>query len=328
MEEKRIDFHHLESESVYGETLQQRPLIPLPKDEASNVSTPRYDVPQFGLVGQKGSEMVYGGLLTFPKPFNEPMEPLTWLNEFEDTADGYSWDDEMKFKKVFSCLEGASKQWYSNEKRTDPDFNWIKFKKGLLKNFRNTCNPLFSDEIIQERVMSEEETLNSYWQDKINLISIYYPEMPVRSQISALFRGLEPELRKKIKDKYIEKTPTKLKDMYEMAKKSWDAMTIDVGVIKSDQKKNKAQKDMENHNKQLGKKIEKIDQELTQLKKENSRLKQVTFGPNTKSDKDKGNKPMDLSKVECYFCHEYGHYANRCPKKENANQTKNYLRQN
>ena len=353
---ERSELHHLESASVYAEGMERRAVPSIPNDELFNISTPKYEMPKINLIDKPSNEMIYGGLLPLPKPFNEPLEPQTWLNEYEDIADGNNWDDQMKFRRVFACLEGGSKQWYSNEKRSNPDFNWQLFKEGLVSKFRNKCNPLMSEIIIQNRKQGKGESLNSYWQDKIHLITIYDPEMPTKSQMTNLFNGLEPSLKSRIVKKFVDETPPNVKELYEMVKSEYDSSAF-AGVSTR-----KVRFEGEGENEEAAKPKETKQALETPRQKSDPMLKNLMYRMDSLTNEvrkmasqqySRPPRPMgstatpgdqavrtqsttsrpqltarNLDSVQCWFCNGFGHYANKCPKKENPNHTKNYLRQN
>ena len=361
----RIDFHHLESQSVY-DALPDRPVPSLPNEDFFNVSTASYENPQI-TVTEKPTEVIYGALLPPPKPFDEPMEPQTWLNEYEDIADGNNWDDNLKFLKVVASLRGAPHQWYSNEKRLNPNFNWKAFKEGLVNTFRNKCISTMSERLINDRIQQKGESLNSYWQDKVHMITTYKPDMPIQSQINSLFFGLEDDFREKLMQKFVFKKFMSLNQLYQMVKTAYDSYSFNqmnarkvrfskkLDVLSEEQNEDvkpklRSRVDLEPQvtTPQLRTLLQKVDRMTTTLNRlamdsNNRRSPQYNYpsrnpeastspinnasNSTEKPEYNQQNRPP-INKVQCWFCNGFGHYANRCPKKENPNQTKNYLRQN
>src|SRR5213594_1803844 len=122
------DLHHIESASMYGDQLKdlKRPLPPILED---GVSTPKYETLQDDT---RVSQIMYGGLIN-PIAYDGTTDPRHWLQYYSDVSDANLWTNDVKFKRLISCLEGAPLQWYRNEKFRNPTFNWPQFQKGLVE---------------------------------------------------------------------------------------------------------------------------------------------------------------------------------------------------
>ena len=353
------DLHHLESASVYAEHMPnyQRPAPPIPED---GPSTPRYEVPN---EQRNISQIMYGGLIN-PIPYNGSTDPRQWLSYYSDVSDANLWSEDVKFKRLISCLEDAPLQWYRNEKQRNPTFNWTQFRRGLIEKYTNECDSFLSELNIMRRVQERNEPFNSYWENKRSLIELTAPQMSTKEKITQLFNGLRKELYDRVLPKYMATKPETLEEMYKLIKRADDA--INFSQLRGKELSNTQQTPREyvkqpytgkNFNQKDGQRFRKqglgeikglVDEYLSQqLSKiglaegQNAKNRTVRFTePKERANNDfrsnngrnygERNKfsnntgtPSNQSKfqgrpmeeVQCWHCNDFGHFANRCPKK-------------
>ena len=364
------EIHHLENPSLYGETIPQAKRLPtIPED---GISTPRYEIPT---EEHKLSQIMYGGLIT-PLPYNGTTDPRQWLMYYNDVADANLWTEDVKFKRLISCLEDAPLQWYRNEKIRNPSFNWTQFSRGLIEKYTNECDSFLSELNIMRRHQEKDEPFNSYWESKLSLIELTAPNMSTKEKITHLFNGLNKELANKVLTKYMTSKPESLEEMYRMIKRASDALNF---TQARDTETNQTQgynpratdgqvRRTQNQN-QAARRDPQIDRLIRSFDSLNQKLERLKFQENYRNNQDRSFRftnpnqerrvrfdnispprfnqtrpnaenngrssemrpPLngfkrDISTIQCYFCNEFGHYANSCPKR--SAPSKNEKQQN
>jgi hypothetical protein len=222
MEEKSKDLHHLESPSVYeGFDLTGRPLASIPGD---GISTPKYEQPNEELKASM-NRLVYSGII-LPERYDGSSDPQVWLDDYNDIAAANLWNENDKFMRLISVLDGAPKDWFRNERKRNPRFNWQFFSEGLVEKYTNRVDSLMAHTRIMQRVQGKNEDLNSYWESKLGLIERVSPFMTTSEKISHMFNGLKPQLCSKIISKYVGTPPESLEQFYVMCKRAEDAYSF------------------------------------------------------------------------------------------------------
>ena len=215
------ELHHLETQSTYGAITQNagRPMPSIPED---GISTPRYEAPP---EQHRLNQIMYHGIIN-PTVYDGTTDPRVWLADYEDVADANLWDEDVKFKRLVSCLKGAPRIWFANEKKNNPAFNWIQFSRGLVANYTNSCDGLMSSINIMRRKQKKNEPFNNYWESKLNQIELTAPNMSIQEKMTHLLNGLKPELEAKIIPRYMASQPQTMGDLYQMIKRTDDAMAF------------------------------------------------------------------------------------------------------
>ena len=215
------ELHHLESQSVYVDQFKgtHRPMPNIPED---GISTPKYEDP---VHDRRTNQIMYHGLIN-PNPYDGSSDPRVWLSDYNDVADANLWDEDVKFKRLISCLKGAPLQYYRNEKSRNPTFNWKQFSKGLVDKFTNGCESLLSQINIMRRYQKKEEPFINYWVSKLNLIELTAPTMKPEDKMIHMFNGLKSDLKSRVLTKFMSAPPPTLEEMEDMIKKTDDAMSF------------------------------------------------------------------------------------------------------
>lgn len=112
---------------------------------------------------------------------------LTWINEVEECAEIYGWDEKATIHYALPKLCGIAKSWY----RCLPSvlFSWSEWKKRLIKSFpiREDFAELLT-EMLHKR-LRYGESLEHYYYAKINLLNRC--KITGRRAVDCLFHGLD-----------------------------------------------------------------------------------------------------------------------------------------
>jgi hypothetical protein len=370
-EDKSKTLHHLENASVYEpfrDLLGDREPVSLPGD---GVSTPKYENPPEEHKNLM-NRLIYSGIV-IPEKYDGTQDPQIWLDDYEDIANCNLWTENDKFARLISVLEGAPKDWFRNERKRNPAFNWTLFKIGLKDKYTNKCDNLLAYSKIMRRDQEKGEPLNSYWESKLGLIERTCPQMSTAERITHLFNGLKSGLYAKVIQKYVANPPETLEELYIMCKRAEDAYNfvqprgegssrrIRFESNESREEQNQSsnrreRRDSPKPNDQMGQLVKavqglvrKIDdkerddrrfnarrnawtprRESRETRTENERSQSSESGKRELSDQieqTSSRSQRDLSNIQCYYCKENGHFANRCPKREqDRTKPKNELR--
>ena len=326
------DLHHLDSPSSYGDLMRdptRRPPPMIPDD--TGISTPKYETPH----EYRRMSQVMLGLIT-PEQYTGDTDPREWLAYYSDISDANCWDDDMKFKRLISCLKGSPLQWFRNEKMRNPDFNWQSFSDGLVSRYTNECSGFLSQYNVMRRNQGKNESFNSYWESKLSLIEINCPEMPEKEKVTHLFNGLNDELYNKVLNKFMSAKPEKIQALYEIIKKESDSMEfrqarqlgrIDGGIRRPDYNyRNRDQLRRDNQMDRLVKSFETLNQRLAQIEGRGQRQsnynppqeRRVRFAEDSYQNKGPSNQnPDTIVKPNQSFRpnrQPTGNYQNRPPR--------------
>ena len=223
MDRPEVQLHHLDPVSVYGEQIPE-PLMDyqrsLPSIPEESISTPRSEMP---FEEPHVNQLL--GLIT-PTSYDGKTDPREWLSYFNDISEANLWNDDFKFKRLITCLEGAPLMWYRNQKNRNPSFNFAEFQRGLIENYTNECDQFLSRVNIMQMMQKRGQSLNEYWEDKIGLIGMTSPNMSVSEKITHMLNGLNQDLYRKVISKFMESRPETLEEMYHLVKRADDAMNF------------------------------------------------------------------------------------------------------
>jgi hypothetical protein len=350
------NFHHLESASNYAD-LNPESVVnignmgsdDLNDNEIFNVATPHYDYPTPPL-----KQMMYGGLIN-PQIYDGNVDPQQWIDEYNYVADANMWNEDVKFKRLISCLEGAPRIWFFNERRRNPRFDWQQFREGLVQKFTNTCDKFMVQTRIMRRVQQKDENFNIYWESKLQLIEMYAPTMLESDKLAHLINGLEENLQKRVLQKYLSGRPQTVMELYNLIKVTSDAYNYTSSKFDSDKKNRsidstepaeisqrveRSQPKRDGYRNRQGERVDKLIKTLEGLttkisqqqkgrsnwnprrnrynnpQYQNQRNKEEGNDKTRQDTNPQMNTNQDLSQVICYSCGKRGHYSRNCSNKQ------------
>jgi hypothetical protein len=316
-EDKSHLLHHLESMSLYDTTnpVDDRPVVSPPSER---MATPAYQTTTIEQCGQM-NRLVYAGLV-LPDRYDGTGDPEVWLDDYESIADCNLWTESDRFMRLISVLEGAPRDWFKNERRRNPAFNWTLFKIGLKNRYTNQCRKLMAYNEILNRNQEKGETFNCYWESKLGLIERAMPTMSQNEKITHMITGLKHELYTKMVQKYVKKPPESLIDLYLKCKNAEDSINFvqngeenprrmrpdtpvpsNAASPKPRRRHQSNSSDSEDHMAQLVECMQSLVQRIEDKDDETKRQEKRDF------------LIKDLSNARCYRCGEFRHYSRFCP---------------
>ncbi len=113
-----------------------------------------------------------------------------------------------------------------NQFTTNPDFNWLQFRQGIKEKFTSTAESSTSIASIQNRKQTDNETFDSYWFGKLELIETKRPTLTTQDKIHFLIDGLKPNLQHRVMDKLITKPLDDIDQVRDLCKRTHELMKI------------------------------------------------------------------------------------------------------
>ena len=254
--------------------------------------TKRGSIPQAPFYEQLDQQTIIQRIsnpIIHPMSYDGKSDPAIWLLHYETIAEANHWRDEHKLNRIIGSLTGTAQDWFMNQKMQNPAMSWSILKERLINRFKPILDPIKKiDSIGQIRLKGLD--ISSYWEEKEKYINIVAPEMDESNRVYHLLQGLPPYLRYKVKSYMDMQTVNSSEDLRKAAMKMSDKMQ---------QKKELNQRFRQNTSNTIAAKP----------KETNTNSKEPT---GTKQGNDKTG--VDWRKtVECFNCHQKGHYARECP---------------
>lgn len=141
------------------------------------------------------------GPLIIPGKFKGGLEDNveSYLAQFERISKANGWDDNKKLVVIPCYLEGAALKWYENlEARLGEGITWEQIRSGMKEAFQSIAWDEQLEYRLRMRMQADDEPVESYFQDVINLCAKVDPDMAERSKIKHVLRGLTPSLLEKV----------------------------------------------------------------------------------------------------------------------------------
>lgn len=124
-----------------------------------------------------------------------------YLAQYERVAKANGWNDAKKLVILPCYLEGAALTWFENleqQQRPEEDLTWQQVKEGMKEVFQTIARDEQMEYRLRMRMQGEEETVESYVQDVLNLCIKVDPGMNEGIKIRYILRGLKPSLLEKV----------------------------------------------------------------------------------------------------------------------------------
>jgi hypothetical protein len=122
-----------------------------------------------------------------------------YLAQFERVSRANGWDHAKKLVVLPCYLEGAALKWYENaEKAVQEPLTWEQVKEGMKTTFQGVAWDEQLEFKLRMRMQGEEEPVEAYVQDVINLCCKIDAGMNERIKMKHVLRGLKPSLLEKV----------------------------------------------------------------------------------------------------------------------------------
>lgn len=123
-----------------------------------------------------------------------------YLAQYERVAKANGWDDAKKMVILPCYLEGAALTWFENLEQQQPEeaLTWQRVKAGMKEAFQTIARDEQLEYRLRMRMQGEEEPIESYVQDVLNLCIKVDPAMLEGIKIRHILRGLKPSLLEKV----------------------------------------------------------------------------------------------------------------------------------
>lgn len=141
------------------------------------------------------------GLGITPPKFRGSLEENVeeYLQSFERIAKANAWTAEKKLVILPCYLECAALKWYENLERAEGDvLTWATVKDKMKSAFQSIAWEEQMEYKLRMRMQGEDEQVESYIQDVLNLCSKLDEGMSERCKIKHVLRGLKPSLLEKV----------------------------------------------------------------------------------------------------------------------------------
>lgn len=136
-----------------------------------------------------------------PPRFKGSMEENVeeYLQAFERIAKANGWNAEKKLVILPCYLDGASLKWYENLEQAEGDnLTWAIVKERMKVAFQSIAWEEQMEYKLRMRMQGEEEQVEAYIQDVLNLCAKLDADMSERCKIKHVLRGLKPSLLEKV----------------------------------------------------------------------------------------------------------------------------------
>lgn len=141
------------------------------------------------------------GPLITPKKFGGGVQENVeeYVAQFERIARANGWDAAKKLVVLPCYLEGAALKWLENlEQAQGAALTWDIVKEKIKEAFQSIAWEEQLEFKLRMRMQGEEEPVEAYLQDVLNLCSKLDPQMVERCKIKHVLRGLKPSLLEKV----------------------------------------------------------------------------------------------------------------------------------
>lgn len=230
-----------------------------------------------------------------------------WINDFEEAAVMFGWNDLQKVVFAKRSLKGVAKLFIQSENVIK---TWKKLKEALTEEFSMKITSAELHRMLERRKIKEEETFQEYFLKMRELAS--RGSIELEALFEYVINGINDETSNKI-ILYGAKTIREFKDKldtYEKMKKSNLERTT------------KFTKNRDDPSKHAGKKSSGEDAKKKTLDEQEGGSQIRCFNCGTSGHQAKNCDKKSLGK-KCFNCNKFGHEAKDCEEKKKSKTTPN-----
>lgn len=133
-------------------------------------------------------------LVIKPEPFDgERPRPRRWLSDYEEAISANGWSEAIAIKYFPTFLEGAAKDWYFTDVRTQRIHGWHDVKKLYSLNYLGESDYQQLSVAIDKMTQQAGESVSTFIPRLRRLQLMLTPDLPEREQIRQIRLKLRPE---------------------------------------------------------------------------------------------------------------------------------------